>query len=300
VAVFHLTEDGWAHVGRFSLGCPEALAESGMSIYTAMTFNPTLCADDPGPTRNIPPDSAGERVRQLQIALVGLGYELAVDGRYGPRTQAAVRDFQRRTGLEVDGIAGPRTQAALGIGRGAEPAVAVTATSAATSTTTGDVSAGEPAECTPEVIATDVGRQVVGIEACVGGWAVGPAQCPTDQPGCELVDVFHITGAGWVHDGAFADSCVDDLTVTGMSVYTAAEFAELCADELPARRNILPDSTGPEVEQVQIALVGLGYPIAVDGTYGPRTEAAVRDFQAANRLEVDGIAGPATQQALGV
>jgi peptidoglycan hydrolase-like protein with peptidoglycan-binding domain len=57
---------------------------------------------------------------------------------------------------------------------------------------------------------------------------------------------------------------------------------------------------GPEVERVQIALVGLGYPIAVDGTYGPRTEAAVRDFQAANQLEVDGITGPDTQQALGI
>jgi peptidoglycan hydrolase-like protein with peptidoglycan-binding domain len=85
-----------------------------------------------------------------------------------------------------------------------------------------------------------------------------------------------------------------------MSVYTAAEFAELCADDLPPRHNILPDSTGPEVEQVQIALIGLGYPIAVDGRYGPRTQAAVRDFQAANQLEVDGIAGPDTQQALGI
>ncbi len=150
------------------------------------------------------------------------------------------------------------------------------------------------------MIAADVGRQVAGIEACVGGWAVGPAQCPANQPGCGLVDVFHVTDAGWVHDGAFGDACVDDLTAAGMSVYTAAEFAELCADELPPRHNILPDSTGPEVEQVQIALVGLGYPIAVDGTYGPRTEAAVRDFQAANQLEVDGIAGPDTQQALGI
>jgi peptidoglycan hydrolase-like protein with peptidoglycan-binding domain len=301
VDVFHLTEDGWVHDGQFSGGCPEALADSGMSIYTAMSFVPTLCAGDPGPTRNIPPGSTSERVTQLQIALVGLGYDLAVDGRYGPRTQAAVRDVQRRNALEVDGIAGPRTQAALGIGPGAEPAVAVTTTVAATSTTAaGDVSPGEPVECTPEAIAADIGRPVAGIEACVGGWAVGPAQCPADQPGCGLVDVFHVTDAGWVDDGAFADDCVDDLTETGMSVYTAAEFAELCADELPARRNILPDSTGPEVDQVQIALVGLGYPIAVDGRYGPRTQAAVRDFQAANQLDVDGIAGPDTQQALGI
>jgi peptidoglycan hydrolase-like protein with peptidoglycan-binding domain len=103
-----------------------------------------------------------------------------------------------------------------------------------------------------------------------------------------------------VHDGAFPDDCVDDLTVTGMSVHTATEFAELCADGLPVRENVLPGSTGPEVEQVQVALVALGYPIAVDGTYGPRTEAAVRDFQVANDLAADGIAGPNTQEALGL
>jgi peptidoglycan hydrolase-like protein with peptidoglycan-binding domain len=271
-----------------------------MSIHTAMTFVPALCADDPGPTGNIPPGSTSDRVGQLQIALVGLGYDLAVDGRYGPRTQAAVRDFQGRNDLEVDGIAGPRTQAALGIGPGAAPAVAVTTVVATSTPPVGDVSAGEPVGCTPEAIAADVGRPVAGVAACIGGWAVGPAQCPADQPGCGLVDVFHITDAGWVDDGAFADECVDDLTVAGMSVHTAAGFAELCADALPSRQNILPDSVGPAVEQVQIALVGLGYPIAVDGIYGPRTQAAVRDFQAANQLEVDGIAGPDTQQALGI
>jgi peptidoglycan hydrolase-like protein with peptidoglycan-binding domain len=112
--------------------------------------------------------------------------------------------------------------------------------------------------------------------------------------------VFHVTERGWVDDGAFPADCVDDLTVTGMAVHTAAEFADLCADGLPERENVLPGSTGRNVEQVQIALVAVGYPIAVDGTYGPRTEAAVRDFQAANNLEADGIAGPDTQTALGL
>jgi peptidoglycan hydrolase-like protein with peptidoglycan-binding domain len=85
-----------------------------------------------------------------------------------------------------------------------------------------------------------------------------------------------------------------------MSVHTAAMFAELCGRELPQRQNILPGSTGLEVEQLQIALVVLGYPIAVDGMYGPATETAVRDFQALKGLEVDGIAGPQTQTALGI
>jgi peptidoglycan hydrolase-like protein with peptidoglycan-binding domain len=302
VDVFHVTENGWVHDGYFSILCPESLAESGMTVYTAMAFNPALCGEDPQPTRNIPPDSTGERVTQLQIALVALGYDLQVDGRYGPRTQAAVRDFQQRNSLEIDGIAGPRTQASLGIGPGGEPAVAATTTTAPTAaaTTAAVVTAGRPAECDAAAISADVGMPVASVTGCRGGWAIGPQQCPAGAQDCLGVDVFHITDDGWVHDGAHPDDCVDDLTVTGMAVHTAADFAELCADGLPQRRNVLPDSTGPEVEQVQIALVALGYPIAVDGTYGPRTEAAVRDFQAANDLEVDGIAGPDTQSALGL
>ena len=75
-----------------------------------------MCGGDPIPERtNIEPGSSGQRVAQLQIALVGLGYPIAVDGEYGPRTEAAVRDFQQRNGLAVDGIAGPQTQESLGI-----------------------------------------------------------------------------------------------------------------------------------------------------------------------------------------
>lgn len=41
------------------------------------------------------------------------GQLIAADGVDGPQTQAWVREFQRRTGLEQDGIAGPLTQAKL-------------------------------------------------------------------------------------------------------------------------------------------------------------------------------------------
>ena len=38
------------------------------------------------------------------------------DGIYGPKTEAAVRKFQQRAGIQVDGIAGGQTQSALAAG----------------------------------------------------------------------------------------------------------------------------------------------------------------------------------------
>jgi peptidoglycan hydrolase-like protein with peptidoglycan-binding domain len=303
--VFHVTADGWVHDGTFSSLCAEELAEAGMTIYTAMAFVPTVCGDDPAPASNIPPGSTSDRVTQLQVALVALGYPLAVDGTYGPRTEAAVRDFQSRNALEVDGIAGPRTQQALGIGPGAAPASpgAGADTGAAPSPSAPDaaapISRGEPVECSAEAVTAAAGPPVDAVD-CRGGWAVAPRPCREGTGNCPRAHVFRVSDEGWSYEGQHPTSCVDDLTAAGMSAYTAAAFAELCADALPPRENILPGSSGPQVEQVQTALVALGYPITVDGTYGPRTEAAVRDFQAASNLEVDGIAGPDTQDALGV
>lgn len=54
-------------------------------------------------------------VKQLQEALNDLGADpkLVVDGRYGPATRRAVREFQAAAGIKVDGIAGPVTEAAI-------------------------------------------------------------------------------------------------------------------------------------------------------------------------------------------
>lgn len=56
----------------------------------------------------------GPEVRDLQRRLQDLGYSPGPpDGIFGPRTESAVRAFQRDSRLHVDGIVGPRTRAAL-------------------------------------------------------------------------------------------------------------------------------------------------------------------------------------------
>ena len=57
--------------------------------------------------------SSGDDVRKLQKRLNEEGYTLAVDGQFGSKTQAAVRDYQKKKGLSVDGIVGKNTWGAL-------------------------------------------------------------------------------------------------------------------------------------------------------------------------------------------
>lgn len=57
---------------------------------------------------------SGLTVKWLQELLLAAGHDLgAADGVYGQKTEAAVRAFQRASGLDVDGIAGKMTLAAL-------------------------------------------------------------------------------------------------------------------------------------------------------------------------------------------
>jgi peptidoglycan hydrolase-like protein with peptidoglycan-binding domain len=78
-----------------------------------------LNAGDPPPPHPVMVDPSwaylnkgdfGPSVRKLQ-QLLGV----KVDGDFGPKTEAAVKAFQRKHSLVVDGKVGPKTWAALGI-----------------------------------------------------------------------------------------------------------------------------------------------------------------------------------------
>lgn len=77
-------------------------------------YGPRKPQERPTLSHKLPPTlKPGERgpwVRTIQITLG----KLAVTGRYGNATEAAVRAFQRAKKLKVDGIVGPQTWKALG------------------------------------------------------------------------------------------------------------------------------------------------------------------------------------------
>jgi hypothetical protein len=52
-------------------------------------------------------------VADLQQKLANLGYQVAVDGYFGPQTDRAVRAYQANQGLTVDGVVGSQTHQSL-------------------------------------------------------------------------------------------------------------------------------------------------------------------------------------------
>lgn len=58
-------------------------------------------------------DKCGD-VTLLQICLRNRGYNIAADGDFGPKTEAAVKDWQKRNALVIDGIVGKKTWSSLG------------------------------------------------------------------------------------------------------------------------------------------------------------------------------------------
>ncbi|WP_017592893.1 peptidoglycan-binding domain-containing protein [Nocardiopsis potens] len=85
----------------------EDLPDSG--ALDAETWNDLR--DDLG---EVGPGATGDRVAAVQYALVhGYGYDLEVDGRYGPGTAGAVTEFQTVQEIDADGVTGPITFRAL-------------------------------------------------------------------------------------------------------------------------------------------------------------------------------------------
>jgi Putative peptidoglycan binding domain/D-alanyl-D-alanine carboxypeptidase len=65
-----------------------------------------------------------------------------------------------------------------------------------------------------------------------------------------------------------------------------------------AQPKVRKGDTGEAVKQLQLHLNRHGAQLVVDGDFGAKTDAAVRAFQQANGLEVDGIVGDKTWAAL--
>jgi peptidoglycan hydrolase-like protein with peptidoglycan-binding domain len=83
--------------------------------------------------------ASAEQVKAIQQALKDAGHDPGeVDGKMGPKTQAALRDYQQKEGLKATGRLDSETAAKLGVQAGADasstsPAASPSGSSAAPS-----------------------------------------------------------------------------------------------------------------------------------------------------------------------
>lgn len=141
----------------------------------------------------------------------------------------------------------------------------------------------------------------------------GPMSTMPEVPGLLLYKSGHVgvyIGGGYAVEAQGFSSGVVKTKVAGRgwSAWYVCPYIEYVEGDMPEpellKRTLryapgVPFMHGEDVRNVQTILAACGFdPGAIDGKYGPKTEAAVRSFQAKSKLEVDGVVGSKTWAAL--
>lgn len=92
------------------------IASLTTTIVYPITNNNSIVADSLMEVAAVRKGDSGSKVKEIQRKLNELGFSVGnVDGIFGSKTLAAVKNFQKSRGLTVDGIVGTNTAKALGI-----------------------------------------------------------------------------------------------------------------------------------------------------------------------------------------
>ncbi|MFW5779825.1 MAG: spore cortex-lytic enzyme [Bacillota bacterium] len=87
-----------------------AIAATALLLYT------DIFVDEQAEAQLIRRGSTGSTVKEIQSRLYRWGYYTGgIDGIFGPKTEQAIRYFQRVNNLAADGVVGPKTAAAIGV-----------------------------------------------------------------------------------------------------------------------------------------------------------------------------------------
>lgn len=233
--------------------------------------------------------SSGNDVLTLQQKLKDLGYYTGeLTGNYGSLTKEAVRLYQRANDLGSDGIAGPKTLSKLN-------ATPSTGAGSTTGTTTGGTTSSgvtdESNKVTNQVLRYgDRGDVVRNLQQRLKdlGYLAGSADGVFGQATETALRSFQTS------NGLDADGIAGSKTQTVLYSSSAKSYSS-ATDSSTLKQG----SQGTLVKNMQQKLKDLGYyDGTVTGNFGPLTEEAVKRFQSAQGLTVDGIAGVNTLNKL--
>lgn len=254
--------------------------------------------------------NVGEEVGRVQARLLELGYyKGSVTNTYDAATKNAVSAFQKKNGLKADGIVGAETKKALfesgakGPNDTPTPEPIPTATPQPTYTLPENtVKKGSEGWEAKEVQRRlyDLGYLKVKPDGKFGDQSVRALKAFQSDNGLKADGVAGVATCEALFDpnalkvGTTATPVPAVVTPTPVvNVITAAPSSST------TWQTIRPGDGGDDVAQLQEALIELGYLTGkADGNYGSKTTAAVKAFQKANGLTVDGVAGADTQKVL--
>lgn len=217
-------------------------------------------------------------VRRVQHSLMQGGYDVdAADGRWGPRTSAAVREFQRVKGLPVNGRADERTLAALGVTADGSGAA--------------DVPGPTVRQWTPRDLPRDT---VLAIQRALDqqGLKAGPIDGVWGERTTAAISNLQRAR------GMPASGEPDAYTLTLLGLLPGGSTR---AEQWRGGEPLTPARLDPAaIRLIQQALGRNGYDVTVDGSWGDRTERALREFQRMQGIEPRGEPDVYTLAALGL
>ena len=270
------------------------------------------------PWRTTGSGAVSPAVSGIQYLLRSRGHAVVPDGSYGPATRAAVSAFQSLAGVAVDGVVGPSTW----------PLLVITASGGSTGDAVRAVqqfgllsSPGEDALAVDGSYGPTTTDRVrlfqrswgLGEDGIAGPqtWsflstlAPGPAPWPLVKQGASqpknwrVLAAQHLLrarGAKIAADGTFGAASAAALQTFQHTLRTTEIGSTVGQFDWPSLvLTVRSGDHGDAVKAVQTLVPGSP---AVDGSFGPATDTAVREFQSMFAPPVDGIVGPSTWHAL--
>lgn len=270
-----------------------------VGVVTMVALGVLALGSAPLGAATTPGTSDAAAIEELQRDLNALGCNAGtIDGALGPNTVQAVRWFQTAAGLGVDGIVGPATTAALtqAAASGQPTCTGVPAPAPLPPPAPGTAGAA----CNVAQIKAGAQKGLLSNETILRS---GPFQCASgfayNAPTVQVAGGKTITVTELLKWNGTSWQPVDRSIYCQSNSVPSTLYARTCLQNGTSPTGNRGTSDSAQVEQIQRQLNALGCnPGTIDGKLGPNTVAAIRWFQTAAKLGVDGIVGPLTSAAL--